>query len=116
MGLDWNKNSRGRDHGALFQSGDRKRVQSDQINYDYYVDNDEELAPNELALVRPLKDVLPRLELLVRCGSCLPLKNAAASRGGCPSRPFCRFLHQPGFPSCLMSNRLPCDPGSRCPA
>ena len=23
-----------------------------------------------------------------RCGSCPPLKNAAASRGGCPSRPF----------------------------
>jgi hypothetical protein len=64
MGLDWSKNSRGSDHGALFQSGDRKRVRSDQIDYDYYAENDEELAPNELALVRPLKDVLPRLELL----------------------------------------------------
>src|ERR1700680_4044243 len=29
---------------------------------------------------------------------------------------FCRFLHRPGFLSCLMRNRLPCDTGSRCPA
>src|SRR5437016_9148101 len=29
---------------------------------------------------------------------------------------FCRFLHRPGFLSCLMRNRLPCDIGSRCPA
>ena len=64
MGLDWTKNSRGSDHGPLFQTADRKRVRSDQIDYDYYADNEEDLAPNELALVRPLKDVLPRLELL----------------------------------------------------
>ena len=81
MGLDWSKNSRGSDHGALFQSGDRKRVRSDQIDYDYYADNDEELAPNELALVRPLKDVLPRLELLG-----FRIERAKSEYIGAPSR------------------------------
>ena len=61
MGLDWSKNSKGVDHGALFQEQDRKRVRSDQISYQYYEGKDEELAPNEMAFVRRLKDVLPRL-------------------------------------------------------
>ncbi len=64
MGLDWSKNSKGVDHGALFQEQDRKRVRSDQISYEYYEGKDEELAPNEMAFVRRLKDVLPRLALL----------------------------------------------------
>lgn len=64
MGLDWSKNSKGVDHGALFQEQDRKRVRSDQISYEYYEGRDEELAPNEMAFVRRLKDVLPRLALL----------------------------------------------------
>jgi len=64
MGLDWSKNARGVDHGALFQEQDRKRVLSDQIDYDYYEGKDDELAPNEMAFVRRLKDVLPRLALL----------------------------------------------------
>lgn len=64
MGLDWSKNAKGVDHGALFQEQDRKRVLSDQIDYDYYEGKDEELAPNEMAFVRRLKDVLPRLALL----------------------------------------------------
>lgn len=64
MGLDWSKNSKGVDHGALFQEQDRKRVRSDQISYEYYEGRDEELAPNEIAFVRRLKDVLPRLALL----------------------------------------------------
>ena len=65
MGLDWSKNAKGVDHGALFQEQDRKRVLSDQIDYDYYEGkDDEELAPNEMAFVRRLKDVLPRLALL----------------------------------------------------
>jgi hypothetical protein len=64
MGLDWSKNSKGVDHGALFQEQDRMRVRSDQISYEYYDGKDEELAPNEMAFVRCLKDVLPRLALL----------------------------------------------------
>ncbi len=64
MGLDWSKNSKGEDHGALFQEHDRKRARSDQISYEYYEGRDEELAPNEMAFVRCLKDVLPRLALL----------------------------------------------------
>ncbi len=64
MGLDWSKNSKGVDHGAFFQEQDRKRVPSDQISYEYYEGKDEELAPNEMAFVRRLKDVLPRLALL----------------------------------------------------
>ena len=64
MGLDWSKNSKGVDHGALFQEQDRKRVRSDQISYEYYEGRDEELAPNEMAFVRRLKDILPRLALL----------------------------------------------------
>lgn len=64
MGLDWSKNSKGVDYGTLFQEQDRKRVRSDQISYEYYEGKDEELAPNEMAFVRRLKDVLPRLALL----------------------------------------------------
>jgi len=64
MGLAWSKNSKGVDHGALFQEQDRKRVSSDQISYEYYEGKDEELAPNEMAFVRRLKDILPRLALL----------------------------------------------------
>lgn len=54
----------GVDHGALFQEHDRKQVRSDQIDYEYYEGKDEELASNEMAFVRRLKDVLPRLALL----------------------------------------------------
>ena len=41
MGLDWSKNSKGVDHGALFQEQDRKRVRSDQISYEYYEGKDD---------------------------------------------------------------------------
>ena len=44
MMLDWSKNSRGVDHGALFQTDDRKCMRSDQINYDYFDTEDPELA------------------------------------------------------------------------
>lgn len=62
--LDWSKNSIGTDHGALFQCIDRKRVHSDQINYEYFKENNEDLETIEMAFARPLKDILPRLELL----------------------------------------------------
>lgn len=62
--LDWSKNSRGADHGMLFQEKDRKRVRSDQINYDYFRDQDEDPGAMEMALFRPLNQILPRIQLL----------------------------------------------------
>jgi hypothetical protein len=62
--VDWSKNSRGDDHGMLFQEKDRKRVYCEQVNYDYYEEHDEDPAPMEMAFSRPLRDVVPRLELL----------------------------------------------------
>lgn len=54
--LDWSKNSRGNDHGMLFQPKDRKRIRSDQIDYDYFKENDEDPAPMEMGFCRPLGD------------------------------------------------------------
>ena len=71
--LDWCKNSRGIDHGMLFQVEDRKRINSDQINYDYFRENNEDPGAMEMAFCKPLKEVVPRIELLgftldqVRC-------------------------------------------------
>jgi hypothetical protein len=64
VGLSWAKNHRGHDHGALFQEDDRQAVRSDQIDYDYFQEQDEDPTPMEMAFVRKLKDVVPRLELL----------------------------------------------------
>ncbi len=65
MDVSWSKNSMGIDHGHLFQSDDQKRFHSDQINYDHFKDRDDsELAEMEMGFVKPLGDVLPRLELL----------------------------------------------------
>lgn len=64
MAVDWSKNTRGADHGALFQAGDRTRVRSDQINYDHFQADDPELAEMEAAFARSLADIVPRLELM----------------------------------------------------
>jgi len=66
LDLDWAKNARGSDHGALFQEPDRQRLRSDQIDYDYFAQNDDDegLAAMEMGFARPLAQVLPRLELL----------------------------------------------------
>lgn len=62
--LDWSKNSMGNDHGFLFQEDDRTRRRSDAINYEWYADHPEEdLGAHEAAFVRPLSQVLPRLNL-----------------------------------------------------
>lgn len=61
--VSWSKNSRGPDHGALYQMEDRKRISSDYINYDDPQDDDE-LAAMEISFTKPLADMLPRLELL----------------------------------------------------
>jgi len=52
------------DHGALYQESDRKPVESNQLDYDYFKENDEDPTAAEMAFTRPLKDLLPRLELL----------------------------------------------------
>lgn len=61
----WSKNHMGIDHGSLFQSGDRKRSRSDQVNYDYFESEDDSgLIKMEMGFVKPLKDVIPRLALM----------------------------------------------------
>lgn len=65
MDVAESKNSRGMDHGSLFQETDRKRSHSDQVDYDFYQDKDDpELAAMEIGFEKPLRDVVPRLELL----------------------------------------------------
>lgn len=65
LSIDWSKNSRGDDHGPLFQEGDRKPIRSDQINHEGFAGNSEDDPdPTEMALVRSLKDVVPRIELM----------------------------------------------------
>jgi HEPN/Toprim N-terminal domain 1 len=62
--LDFSKNFVGSDHGALFQRMDRKRICSEQIDYEYCEENEGDTAPMEMGFTRKLKDVLPRLEFL----------------------------------------------------
>jgi hypothetical protein len=62
--VTYSKNQRGIDHGSIFQEQDRKPVKSDQIDYDWHEEEDEDPTPSEMAFTRPLKYVLPRLELL----------------------------------------------------
>lgn len=58
--VDWSKNQLGADHGFLFQSDDRRRVALEDEDWD-----DEHHEPlREMAFIRPLSKVLPRLELL----------------------------------------------------
>lgn len=64
VSVTYSKNHRGTDHGSIFQEQDRKAIKSDQINYDWYEENDEDPTPSEAAFTRPLKYVVPRLELL----------------------------------------------------
>ncbi len=62
--IDWCKNSRGTDHGALFQDKDLKHHLSDQINYEYFEENNEDPGLMERAFVRRLKETIPRIEML----------------------------------------------------
>ncbi len=64
MWVTYSKNHRGIDHGSIFQEDDRKPVKSDQLDYDWHENEDEDPTPSERAFTRPLKDVVPRLELL----------------------------------------------------
>ncbi|MDE0390614.1 MAG: HEPN/Toprim-associated domain-containing protein [Rhodospirillales bacterium] len=60
LSVDWSKNRRGADHGFLFQSDDRRRIPCE----DDYPDDDPGRSLREMAFIRPLRSVLPRLELL----------------------------------------------------
>lgn len=63
--LDYSKNHMGNDHGSLFQESDRKRIKSDQINYEYFeTSEDSSLSSMEMGFSKPLRDVIPRIELL----------------------------------------------------
>jgi hypothetical protein len=64
IAVTYSKNHRGIDHGSIFQEQDRKTVKSDQLDYDWYEQEGEDPALSEMAFTRPLKDVVPRLELL----------------------------------------------------
>ncbi|CAA7616138.1 HEPN/Toprim-associated domain-containing protein [Magnetospirillum sp. SS-4] len=64
LALSWAKNHCGPDHGALFQEGDRRAVRSDQIDYAYFQEENEDPTPMEMAFVRKLKQIVPRLDLL----------------------------------------------------
>lgn len=66
LSIDYSKNSMGRDHGAIFQAEDRLSRRSDQIDYDYYNENpdDETVRNHEASFARPLKKIIPRLDLL----------------------------------------------------
>ena len=60
LSVDWSKNSRGVDHGFLFQSDDRRRVPRE----DDHQDDDPDRSLTDVAFIRPLRSLLPRLELL----------------------------------------------------
>ncbi len=64
MTLDYTKNFVGSDHGALFQTKDRKRIHSEQIEYEYFEKSGEDPASMEMGFTRKLKDILPRLDFL----------------------------------------------------
>ena len=60
LNVDWCKNGRGIDHGFLFQSNDRRRVPWEDDDHD----DDPDRPLREMAFIRPLRSVVPRLELL----------------------------------------------------
>ena len=65
MDIASSKNSRGTDHGSLFQETDRGRSSSDQIDYDYFGDEDDPtIAAMEQGFSKQLSAVVQRLELL----------------------------------------------------
>ncbi|SDX52606.1 hypothetical protein SAMN05444276_10878 [Paracoccus sanguinis] len=64
VSVTYSKNHRGIDHGSIFQEKDRNAIKSDQLDYDWYEEEGEDPTPSEMAFTRPLKHVVPRLELL----------------------------------------------------
>jgi hypothetical protein len=64
LAIDYAKGWPGNDHGVLFQERDRKRLRSDQIDYEHFTRTGDAPGPMEMAFSRPLKKVIPRLDLL----------------------------------------------------
>lgn len=64
VSVTYSKNRRGIDHGSIFQEQDRKAIKSNQLDYDGVKEEDEDPTPSEIAFTRPIKQVVPRLELL----------------------------------------------------
>lgn len=64
VSVTYSKNHRGVDHGSIFQEKDRKAIESNQLDYDWYNEEGEDPIPSEMAFTRSLKDVVSRLELL----------------------------------------------------
>jgi HEPN/Toprim N-terminal domain 1 len=67
ISLSYSKNDMGIDFGHLFQEGDRTRRKMEEINYEYYEDNPDEIADleaSEMVFARRLDRIVPRLELL----------------------------------------------------
>ena len=64
MTITWSKNDRGHDHGFLFQSADRKRFHCDVADYEEGGSDAAKVAEMEIGFTRPLRTVVPRLELL----------------------------------------------------
>ena len=64
ISVTYSKNHRGIDHGSIFQEQDRRPIKSDQVVSDEYAEGGKEFSPSEMAFARPLKHVVPRLELL----------------------------------------------------
>lgn len=63
--LTYNTTHIGIDHGMLFQEADRQRRRHGSINYDYYEQHsDKDVAQSEMCFCRPLRSMVPRLELL----------------------------------------------------
>ena len=63
--LTYNTTYMGIDHGMLFQETDRQRRRHGSVNYDYYEQNPgEDVAQSEMCYCRPLRSMVPRLELL----------------------------------------------------
>ena len=63
--LTYNTTYVGIDHGVLFQDSDRQRRRHGSIDYIYYAQHpDEDVAQSEMCFCRPLRLVVPRLELL----------------------------------------------------
>ncbi len=67
ISLSYSKNHMGIDFGHLFQEGDRTRRKMEEIDYDYYDENPDEIADlelREMVFARRLDRMVPRLELL----------------------------------------------------
>jgi hypothetical protein len=64
MSITYRKNHRGFDHRSIFQEQDRGPVGRGRPDYSSHEENGETLMSDEMAFTRPLKNVVPRLELL----------------------------------------------------